>query len=159
KEYVSPAQKSVKDHGGEYVAAGPGTQIAGNLPHGPGVILRWQSMEALPAWHNSPDFQAALKIGEKYAKINIVAVNGLKWPLRIRDRGAQKAFLIWGDVMPTLVGFGTFAALCLSVSRCVTVEDEVASLDGLVAGKAGVVHRLAGGFAAVKLSEPPAAGR
>jgi uncharacterized protein (DUF1330 family) len=78
KEYVPPAQKSVKDHGGEYVAAGPGTQIVGNLPHGPVVILRWESMEALQAWHNSPEFQAALKTGEKYAKFNITAVNGLK---------------------------------------------------------------------------------
>ncbi|HEY7247676.1 MAG TPA: DUF1330 domain-containing protein [Xanthobacteraceae bacterium] len=78
KEYVSPAQKSVKDHGGEYVAAGPGAQVAGNLPHGPVVILRWESMEALQGWRNSPEFQAALKIGEKYAKFNIVAVNGLK---------------------------------------------------------------------------------
>ena len=78
KEYVSPAQKSVKDHGGEYVAAGPGTQLAGNFPNGPVVILRWESMEALQGWRNSPDFQAALKIGEKYAKFNIIAVNGLK---------------------------------------------------------------------------------
>jgi uncharacterized protein (DUF1330 family) len=78
REYVPPAQKSVKDHGGEYVAAGPGTQVAGKLPDGPVVILRWQSMEALQGWHNSPDFQAALKIGEKYAKFNIVAVNGVK---------------------------------------------------------------------------------
>ena len=78
KEYVPPAQQSVKDHGGEYVAAGPGTPVAGNLPQGPVVILRWQSMEALEGWRNSPEFQAALKIGEKYAKFNIVAVNGLK---------------------------------------------------------------------------------
>ena len=78
KEYVSPAQKTVKDYGGEYVAAGPGTQVAGNLPHGPAVILRWNSMEALQRWNNSSDFRAALKIGEKYAKFNIVAVNGLK---------------------------------------------------------------------------------
>ena len=78
KEYVSPAQKSVKDHGGEYVAAGPGTLVAGNPPHGPVVILRWESMEALQAWRNSPEFQAALKIGEKYAKFNIVAVNGVR---------------------------------------------------------------------------------
>jgi uncharacterized protein (DUF1330 family) len=77
-EYVSPAQKSVKDHGGEYIAAGPGTPLAGNLPRGPVVILRWDSMEALERWRNSPDFQAALKIGEKYAKFNIVTVNGLK---------------------------------------------------------------------------------
>jgi uncharacterized protein (DUF1330 family) len=78
KEYVPPAQKSVKDHGGEYVAAGPGTRVAGNLPQGPVVILRWESMEALQGWRNSPEFQAALKIGEKYAKFNIVAVNGVR---------------------------------------------------------------------------------
>ena len=78
KEYVPPALKSVKDRGGEYVAAGSGTQLAGNLPHGPVVILRWESMEALDGWRTSPEFQAALKIGEKYAKFNIVAVNGLK---------------------------------------------------------------------------------
>ena len=78
KEYVPPAQKSVKDHGGVYVAAGPGTQVTGNLPNGPVVILRWESMEALRAWLNSPDFQAALKIGQKYAKYNIVAVDGVK---------------------------------------------------------------------------------
>jgi uncharacterized protein (DUF1330 family) len=78
KEYVPPAQQTVKDRGGEYVAAGPGTQLAGNLPHGPVVILRWESMAALEGWRNSPEFQAALKIGEKYAKFNIVAVNGLK---------------------------------------------------------------------------------
>ena len=78
KEYVPPAQKSVKDHGGEYVAAGPGTQLAGNLPHGPVVILRWDSMEALEGWRNSPEFQATLKLGEKYAKFNIVAVSGMK---------------------------------------------------------------------------------
>ena len=78
KEYVPPAQKSVKDHGGVYVAAGPGTQVTGNLPNGPVVILRWESMEALRTWLNSPDFQAALKIGQKYAKYNIVAVDGVK---------------------------------------------------------------------------------
>ena len=78
KEYVPPAQKSVKDHGGEYVAAGPGTRVAGNLPQGPVVILRWERMEALQGWRNSPEFQAALKIGEKYAKFNIVAVNGVR---------------------------------------------------------------------------------
>src|SRR5947207_10711231 len=39
------------------------------------------------------------------------------------------------------------------------VEDEVASFDNTVAGKAGVMHRLAGGFAVVKLSKAPAAAR
>jgi uncharacterized protein (DUF1330 family) len=78
KEYVPPAQKSVKDYGGEYIAAGPGMQVEGNLPDGAVVILRWESIEALQRWRNSPEFQAALKIGEKYAKFNIIAVNGIK---------------------------------------------------------------------------------
>ena len=78
KEYVPPAQKSVKDHGGEYVAAGPPTQVAGNLPNGPVVIIRWESMEALQRWRNSSEFQAALKVGEQYAKFNIVAVTGVR---------------------------------------------------------------------------------
>jgi uncharacterized protein (DUF1330 family) len=78
KEYVPPAQKSVKDYGGEYVAAGPGMQVEGNLPDGAVIILRWESMEALQRWRNSPEFQAALKIGEKYAKFNIIAVNGVR---------------------------------------------------------------------------------
>jgi uncharacterized protein (DUF1330 family) len=78
KDYVPPAQKSVKDRGGEYVAAGPGMQVTGNLPNGPVVIIRWDSMEALQGWRNSPEFQAALKLGEKYAKFNIIAVNGVR---------------------------------------------------------------------------------
>lgn len=78
KEYLPPAQKSIKDHGGVYVAAGPGTQVAGNLPNGRVVILRWESMEALMAWRNSPEYQAALKKGQQYAKYNIIAVNGVK---------------------------------------------------------------------------------
>ena len=78
KEYLPSAQKSIKDHGGVYVAAGPGTQVAGNLPNGRVVILRWESMEELQKWRNSPEYQAALKLGQKYAKYNIIAVNGVK---------------------------------------------------------------------------------
>jgi uncharacterized protein (DUF1330 family) len=77
KEYVLPAQASVKAHGGVYVAAGPGTMIEGDLPKGPVVVLRWNSLEALKAWKDSPDFVAAHEIGMKHAKFNIVAVNGV----------------------------------------------------------------------------------
>jgi Domain of unknown function (DUF1330) len=59
KEYVPPAQASVKAHGGVYVAAGPGTALEGDLPKGP------------------VDFAAIYDIGKKYAKFNIVAVNGV----------------------------------------------------------------------------------
>src|SRR4029077_20814770 len=76
-EYVRPAQASVKAHGGVYVAVGPGTLIEGDLPKGPVVILRWDSLEALKAWKDSPEFVASHQIVMKYAKFNIVAVNGV----------------------------------------------------------------------------------
>src|ERR1700693_4789825 len=77
-EYLPPAQASLKAHGGVYVAAGVGTVINGNLPKGRTVILRWDSMEQLLAWRHSPEYEAARKIGEKYAKYNLVAVEGVK---------------------------------------------------------------------------------
>jgi uncharacterized protein (DUF1330 family) len=78
KEYLPEAQKAIKDHGGIYIAAGPAQQVAGSLPNGRVVILKWESMEALMTWRNSPEYQAALKKGEKYAKYNIIAVNGVQ---------------------------------------------------------------------------------
>ncbi len=78
KEYLPDAQKAIKDHGGVYVAAGPTQQVTGSLPSGRGVILRWESMDALMKWRNSPEYQAALKKGEKYAKYNIIAVPGVQ---------------------------------------------------------------------------------
>jgi uncharacterized protein (DUF1330 family) len=77
-EYLPLAKKSIKDHGGVYVAAGKGYPIAGDPPKGRLVILRWESLDALMAWQNSPDYQAAKKIGEKYAKYNVMAVDGVQ---------------------------------------------------------------------------------
>jgi uncharacterized protein (DUF1330 family) len=77
KEYLPKARKTIQDHGGVYIAAGTGTQVAGGLPNGRVVILRWETMDALLKWRNSPEYQSALKVGEKYAKYNIIAVNGV----------------------------------------------------------------------------------
>lgn len=76
-EYLPPARASIKAYGGAYVAAGPGTAIEGSLPSDRIVVLRWDSMEALRRWRTSPEYTAAHKIGLKYAKYNIVAVNGV----------------------------------------------------------------------------------
>jgi uncharacterized protein (DUF1330 family) len=78
KEYLPTALKTLKDHGGVYVAAGPGTQVDGSLPKSRVVILRWESMEALNGWRHSPEYEAIRKVGEKFAKYNVVAVDGVK---------------------------------------------------------------------------------
>jgi uncharacterized protein (DUF1330 family) len=78
KEYLPKAQAAIKQYGGVYIAAGPGTIIDGSFPKGRVVILRWDSMDALHKWHESPEYQAALKIGKNYAHYNVVAAEGVK---------------------------------------------------------------------------------
>jgi|SRR3954447_9348563 uncharacterized protein (DUF1330 family) len=78
KQYLPTAQKTIKDHGGVYVAAGPGTQIDGSFPKGRVVILRWESSEALQGWRHSPEYENIRKVGEGFAKYNVVAVDGVR---------------------------------------------------------------------------------
>ena len=75
-KYLPAAQKTIKDHGAVYVAAGPGTQIDGTLPKGRVVILRWESLDALNKWRHSPEYEEIRKVGENFANYNIVAVEG-----------------------------------------------------------------------------------
>jgi uncharacterized protein (DUF1330 family) len=77
KEYLPPARASILAHGGVYLAAGPGTVIEGSPPGTRFVILKWDSMEQLKGWRYSPEYVAAHKDGEKYAKFSVVAVNGV----------------------------------------------------------------------------------
>jgi uncharacterized protein (DUF1330 family) len=78
KEYLPPAQASIKAHGGVTLAAGPGTVIEGSPPGTRFVIIRWDSLEQLKGWRDSPEYTAAHKLGEKYAKFTVVAANGVK---------------------------------------------------------------------------------
>ncbi len=77
KEYLPPAQASIKAHGGRYIAAGKATGIDGAPPKSRVVVLAWDSLEQLLAWRNSPEYVAARKVGEKYAKYRLFAVEGV----------------------------------------------------------------------------------
>jgi uncharacterized protein (DUF1330 family) len=83
KEFAPKAQATIKAAGGRFVAIGgaggagakPVTAIAGTPPKRV-VIQAWDSLEALNAWYHGADYQAALKIGEKYATFRRFAVEG-----------------------------------------------------------------------------------
>lgn len=77
KEYLPKGRAAILAHGGVYVAAGNGTVITGDAPHDRVVILRFESLDAVKDWFNSPDYQAANQIGQKYAHYNIIAVDGV----------------------------------------------------------------------------------
>ncbi len=83
KEFAPKAQASIKAAGGRLIAIGGAggagakavTAIAGTAPKR-AVIQQWDSMEAIMAWYNGAEYQAALKIGEKYATFRRYAIEG-----------------------------------------------------------------------------------
>jgi uncharacterized protein (DUF1330 family) len=84
KEFAPKAQAIIKAAGGRFVAIGgvaglgakPVTAMQGTPPKRV-TIQVWDSHEALKAWFNGADYQAALKIGEKYATFRRFAVEGV----------------------------------------------------------------------------------
>jgi uncharacterized protein (DUF1330 family) len=77
KEYLPLAQPTFKAHGAKYIAAGKGTSIDGDPPKGRVAIIRWDSLEQLKGWRNSPEYLKARAVGEKFAKFRVLAVDGV----------------------------------------------------------------------------------
>jgi uncharacterized protein (DUF1330 family) len=83
KEFAPAAQKTVQAAGARFaviggtagVGAKPITAMAGTPPKRI-TIQVWDNMDKLNTWYNSADYQAALKIGEKYATFRRFAVEG-----------------------------------------------------------------------------------
>ena len=81
-EFAPKAQASIKAAGGRQIAIGIAggakgvTTIAGAAAPQLAVIQQWDSMDALMAWYNGAEHQAALKIGEKYAIFRRYAIDG-----------------------------------------------------------------------------------
>jgi uncharacterized protein (DUF1330 family) len=79
REYAVKSRTLGKTFGGRILAAGSGriTQIEGEPPKSRVVILQWENLEKVQAWANSPEYKELRKIGDKYAKFRIFAVEGL----------------------------------------------------------------------------------
>jgi uncharacterized protein (DUF1330 family) len=76
KEYLPPSSKALLDNGAKYLARGSRTaSIKGESPKRI-VLLTFEDFEKAQAAFNSPAFQEAAQIGEKYAKFRIYAVEG-----------------------------------------------------------------------------------
>ena len=83
KEFAPKAQASIKAAGGRQIAIGgvggmnakPVTAIDGDAPKRVTINV-WESMDAFNKWYNGAEYQAALKIGEKYAKFRRYAIEG-----------------------------------------------------------------------------------
>jgi uncharacterized protein (DUF1330 family) len=78
KEYVPPAAKAITDGGGKYIVRGGETAAFYGEPPKPRIaIMTFESMEKAKAAFNSSAYKDAKKMGDKYAKFRVYAVEGL----------------------------------------------------------------------------------
>ena len=78
KEYVPPAAKAITDGGGKYLVRGGKTAAFYGEPPKPRIaVMVFESMEKAQAAFNSSAFKEAKKVGDKYAKFRVYAVEGL----------------------------------------------------------------------------------
>jgi len=77
KEYVPKAQALIKKHGGKFLAASNNVVAFEGTPAKRIAIQQWESMEKVKAWQNSAELKENRKIGNKYAKFRILAVEGM----------------------------------------------------------------------------------
>ena len=78
KDYLPKVEAANKNSGGRILAASAKiTQLSGSSPPQRVSIVVWDSMEQLQAARNSPEFNAARAVGEKYATFREFAVQGL----------------------------------------------------------------------------------
>ena len=83
KEFAPLAQATIKAAGAKFLVIGgtagagakPVIEVKGTAPKRV-TIQTWDSLEAMNKWYNGADYQAALKIGEKYATFRRYAVEG-----------------------------------------------------------------------------------
>ena len=80
KEYVPKAQALIKKMGGKFLAASNNVVSFEGAPAKRIAIQQWESMEKVKAWQNSAELKENRKIGSKYAKFRILAVEGVPQP-------------------------------------------------------------------------------
>ena len=78
REYHPLASAASQKYGSRHIANGLAVSIDGTQPKNLLVIInQWDSIEQIQAWFNSPEYQKAREVGNKYAKFQIIAVEGL----------------------------------------------------------------------------------
>jgi uncharacterized protein (DUF1330 family) len=76
KEFQPKAAPLVQKYGGRLLAASANvTALDGQRPSRV-ALQQWESMEKVKAWHGSAEYKEIRKIGDKYAKFRLYAVEG-----------------------------------------------------------------------------------
>src|SRR3954449_1992505 len=70
KQFAPLAQASIKASGGHYVAAGKPVEFDGPSAHDRAVVLAFDNIDQLRAWHDSAQYRQARSVGDRCAKFH-----------------------------------------------------------------------------------------
>ncbi|MCU0937688.1 MAG: DUF1330 domain-containing protein [Burkholderiaceae bacterium] len=77
QRYVERVGATFPPHGGEVVFRGTKMQDLARSAHGERIVVaRFDSMAALQAWHDSPEYQALVALREAGAEVVLAAYEG-----------------------------------------------------------------------------------
>jgi uncharacterized protein (DUF1330 family) len=77
EEYKKLSPPAVAAYGGKFVARGGRAEVLeGDWTPNRLVILQFESIEQAKAWLNSPEYSKARSMRHKYAKSNMVVIEG-----------------------------------------------------------------------------------
>lgn len=77
KEFAPKAQALSKKSGARLLAASLNVKAMEGQPPKRIALQQWGSVEQATAWYASPEYKEVRKIGDKYAKYRIFAIEGL----------------------------------------------------------------------------------
>jgi uncharacterized protein (DUF1330 family) len=78
EDYKRLASPTLAIYGGKYIARGGNTEVLeGEWIPNRLVILEFENSERAKAWLNSPEYSEARALRHKYAKSNMVVVDGV----------------------------------------------------------------------------------
>jgi uncharacterized protein (DUF1330 family) len=77
REFTAKNQPIVRAAGGRYLTAGGKTLALEGDPPKRVVIHVWNNMDEVKAWWNSAESKDARRIGAKYGKFRVFAVEGI----------------------------------------------------------------------------------
>jgi uncharacterized protein (DUF1330 family) len=78
EEYRKQIPAVIAAHGGRYLARGGATEVLeGGWAPRRAVIVEFQSMAALKAFYDAPDYRSLRELRQRTTKSNLVAVEGV----------------------------------------------------------------------------------
>jgi len=78
KDYAPKAQDIIRAKGGKIIAASSNVTTLEGSPAKRVAIHQWESMEKAKGWLASSEYKENRKIGDKYAKFRVLALEGAR---------------------------------------------------------------------------------